>query len=353
MAARRKRSSKSGLPPGSLVHLGERKIERAAITLIEYGPDAFEERQFESVAASRAFTPAQPVVWLNVYGLHEPEVMAEIGRRFGLHPLVLEDILNTDQRPKLDDYGDYLFLVARFLDYDDKTVAVSSEQVSMVVGRNFVITFQERPTGSFNPVRDRLRDGRGQIRTAGADYLAYALLDAIVDRYFAVLEAIGERTERLEEEMMQDPHQRLLESLHHLKRETLILRRAVWPLREVINSLTRSTNFFRAEVQPYLRDVYDHTVHLFESLEATRDLIASLLEIYLSTVSNRVNREVRVLTVIALIFLPSTLIAGIFGMNFRSMPWLDDPDGFRTIIGLMVTIATTLAIVFWRRRWLD
>jgi magnesium transporter len=352
MAARKKRSSKTGLPPGSLVHLGERKIEHATITLVEYGPDAFEERQFESVAASRAFKPSQPVVWLNVYGLHEPEVMTEIGRRFGLHPLVLEDILNTDQRPKLDDYGDYLFLVARFLDYDETTMTASSEQVSMVIGRNFVITFQERPTGNFHPVRDRLRQARGQIRSAGADYLAYALLDTIVDRYFAVLETIGEHTERLEEELMQNPKPQLLETLHRLKRETLTLRRAVWPLREVINSLTRSTSFFTPEVQPYLRDVYDHTVHLFESLEATRDLIAGLLEIYLSTISNRVNREVRVLTVIALIFMPSTLLAGIFGMNFRTMPLLDEPTGFAMIIGTMIAIGATLSVVFWRRRWL-
>ena len=340
------------MPPGSLVHLGERKLADARITLVEYGPDGYAEREFASVADSRDFQPTQPVVWLNVYGLHDAEVMTEIGHRFQLHPLVLEDILNTDQRPKVEDYGDYLFLVARFFSYDDLTATVASEQVSMVIGHRFVITFQEQPTGNFNPLRERLRQGRGQIRRAGVDYLAYALLDTIVDRYFAVLEAVGERSEALEDAMMHEPGARTLAGLHSLKRETLILRRAIWPMREVINSLMR-TPFFSAEVQPYLRDVYDHTVHLFESLETTRDLIASLLEIYLSSISNRVNREVRALTVIALIFMPSALLAGIFGMNFRDMPLIEDPSGFPVIIGTMATIATTLAVLFWRRRWLD
>jgi magnesium transporter len=352
MAGRKRRSAKTGLPPGSLVHVGERKIEHSSISLLEYGPDKLEERQFDSIAASRDFTPTQPVLWLNVYGLHEPEVMAEIGRRFNLHPLVLEDILNTDQRPKLDEYEDYLFVVSRFFEYDDNSMNVSSEQVSIVVGRNFVLTFQEKPTGNFNPVRDRLRQDRGPIRRSGADYLAYALLDGIVDRYFAVLEGLGERVEELEEELMQKPSTRVLGTLHHLRREATILRRAVWPLREVINGLTRSNHFFSPEVQPYLRDIYDHTVHVIESLETIRDLIAGLLEIYLSTVSNRVNREVRVLTVIALIFMPSALMAGIFGMNFKSMPLLDNPDGFTMIIATMVCVAATLALVFWRRKWL-
>jgi magnesium transporter len=352
MAGRKRRSTKAGLPPGSLVHLGERKLEHARLSLIDYGPDGLEEKQFDSLAECQACTPTQPLQWLNIYGLHEPEVLAEIGRRFNLHPLVLEDILNTEQRPKLDEYDDYLFVVARFFDYDDRTTSVSSEQVSIVIGRNFVLTFQEEPTGNFNPVRDRLRQDRGPIRRSGADYLAYALLDTIVDRYFAVLEGLGERAELLEEELMKKPSSRVLGTLHRLRRETVTLRRAVWPLREVINGLSRNDRFFSSEVQPYLRDIYDHTVHVIESLEAIRDLIAGLLEIYLSTVSNRVNREVRVLTVIALIFLPSSLLAGIFGMNFRTMPLLDHPDGFSMIIGLMLGVAATLALVFWRRKWL-
>jgi magnesium transporter len=350
---RPKRSGKTGLPAGSLVHLGERKIERAAITLVEYGPEGMTETRFDNLAACRACTPTGPKIWLNVHGLHEPEVMQEIGHRFQLHPLVLEDILNTDQRPKVDDYGDYLYLVARLFDYDPATLTVTTEQVSLVIGPDYVLTFQERPTGSFDPVREWLRGDKGRIRQLGADYLAYALLDVLVDRYFTVLEQIGERTEQLEEDLLTKPDAASLQTLHQLKRETLTLRRAIWPLREVINTLLRSeTRFFTAETQPYLRDIYDHTVHLIESLEAIRDLIAGMLDIYLSSISNRVNQEVRALTVIALIFMPATLISGIFGMNFKRMPLLDDPSGFLFALGLMAGVALTLATIFWRRRWL-
>lgn len=348
------RSAKSGLPPGALVHVGERKVERPEISLIEYDGGELGEKRFASLAEAHAYQPRLAVRWLNVHGLHEPEVLTEIGRRFNLHPLVLEDILNTDQRPKLDDYGDYLYLVTRFFDIDPETGSVASEQVSLILGRDFVLSFQERPTGRFDPVRDRLRQDRGQIRRMGADYLCYSLLDAIIDRYFAVLEHLGERTEELEEIMLATPKPAALSQLHHLKRETITLRRSLWPLREVINSLTRADDrFFRAETRPYLRDIYDHTVHALESLEATRDLIAGMLDIYLSSVSNRVNQEVRVLTVIAIIFMPSTLISGIFGMNFKSMPLLEQPLGFYAAIGMMLSVALSLGLVFWRRRWLQ
>jgi magnesium transporter len=350
---RPRRSGKTGLPAGSLVHLGERKTERAVITLIEYGPELLQETHFDSVADCAACAPKLPKVWLNVHGLHEPEVMAEIGRHFKLHPLVLEDILNTDQRPKVDDYGDYLFLVARFFDHDAVNLTVTSEQVSFVIGHDFVLTFQERPTGRFDPVREWLRTDKGRIRQLGCDYLAYALLDLVVDRYFTVLEEIGERSEDLEEALMAKPDAALLQTLHQLKRETLVLRRAIWPLREVINTLVRNEGrFFAPETQLYLRDIYDHTVHLIESLEAIRDLIAGMLDIYLSSISNRVNQEVRALTVVAIIFMPATLISGIFGMNFKAMPLLDAGNGFFIAIGLMIGVASTLGAIFWRRRWI-
>lgn len=353
MAKHRRRSDKTGLPPGALIHLGERKTEHSAVTLIEYGPDEILEHCAVSPEESGPREPRLPVRWLNVHGLHEADVMAEIGSRFGLHPLVIEDILNTDQRPKVDDYGDYLYVVGRLFDYDPETLSVSSEQVSLVVGEGFVLSFQERPTGSFDPIRERLRQNRGKVRQLGADYLAYALLDIMVDRYFTVLEQIGERTELLEDELMAKPTPAVLQTLHQLKRETLTLRRAVWPLREVINSLTRTDErFFQPATQPYLRDVYDHTVHVIESLEAIRDLLAGMLDIYLSSISNRVNQEVRVLTVIALIFMPATLISGIFGMNFHVMPLLDNPTGFLIAIGMMAGVASTLALVFWRRKWI-
>ncbi|HLA35655.1 MAG TPA: magnesium/cobalt transporter CorA [Rhodocyclaceae bacterium] len=348
-----KRIDKTGLAPGALIHLGERKTEEATISLLEYGVDALFEHRFTSIAEADAYQPRLPVIWLNVHGLHETQVMAEIGRRFKLHPLVLEDILNTHQRPKIDDYGDYLFIVARFISQDDESNEIGSDQVSMVLGRNFVLTFQERPSGRFDFVRERLRQNRGNIRKLGADYLAYSLLDTVVDYFFSVLENLGERTEALEETMMTQAHPGTLQILHRLKRDVMSLRRSVWPLREVVNSLTRADDrFFRVETRPYLHDVYDHVVHAIESLEATRDMIAGMLDLYLSSVSNRVNLEVRALTVVAVIFMPSTLLSGIFGMNFKQMPLLDMEMGFYLVLGAMLSIALSLGLIFWRRRWL-
>lgn len=347
------RKRKTGLPPGSLVHVGDIKIARPEISLMEYDATQVLERKFQSIDESRQYQSSKSTVWLNVYGLHEPEVMAEIGRRFNLHPLVMEDVLHTEQRPKVDDYGEYLYLVTHFFAYDPATMRLSADQVSIVIGRNFVLTFQERPTGFFDPIRERLRADKGQIRKFAADYLAYSLLDTVVDRYFVVLDQLTERVELLEDEVVERASPGIMHAIHHFKRETLALRRAVWPLREVLNTLQRGdAHFFAAETLIYLRDVYDHTVHIIESLEATRDLIASLLDIYLSSVSNRVNLEVRVLTVITTIFMPATLISGIFGMNFRSMPWLNLQYGFLLALGLMVVVALAMAALFWRRRWL-
>jgi magnesium transporter len=222
-----------------------------------------------------------------------------------------------------------------------------------VLGADFVLTFQERPTGTLNPLRERLRGDKGQVRKLGADYLAYSILDTLVDSYFNVLEQLTERTEALEDRLLQLATPALLREIHEIKRETMTMRRAVWPLRDVINSLTRTElRFFKPETQPYLRDIYDHTVHVIESLEGIRDLIAGMLDIYLSSVSNRVNMEVRILTVIATLFMPAALIAGIFGMNFRHMPLIAENEGFLIALSMMATIAVVMVSIFWRRRWL-
>jgi magnesium transporter len=350
----RYRSKKVGLPPGSLVHVGEVKTRHCELQLFRYDEQQLTERSATRLDELDLTPPASGVLWLNVYGLHDAVLMESVGRTFNLHPLVLEDILNTGQRPKLDAYEDYLFLVTRFFHYDRQRMQISSEQVSIVLGRHFVLTFQERRTGSFDPVRERLRGALGHIRRSGADYLAYSLLDIVVDRYFIVLEQIGDDCEALEEEMLHRPGAIMLQRIHQLKREALDLRRAVWPLREVVNALIRNDGgFFQAATLPYLRDVYDHTVHLIESLESVRDLLAGMLDIYLTSISNRVNMEVRALTVVAMLFMPATLIAGIFGMNFHVMPWLEDPDGFWFALGLMGGIASVMALIFWHRQWLS
>lgn len=347
------RSRKVGLPPGTLLPTGDVKIEDTELALIRYDAQHIKESSAKSLATLDLEPTANEVLWLNVYGLHDPELMRQLGQNFNLHPLVMEDILNTDQRPKVDSYDDYLFIVTRFFSYDKLKLQINSEQVSIVLGKNFVLTFQERPTGSFHPIRERLRANKGRIRSSSAGYLAYSLLDVIVDRYFIVLEQMGDDCDFLEENLLHRPGEHLLQNIHQLKRETMELRRAVWPLREVINSLVRNeSGFFEHETVLHLRDVYDHTVHFIESLEALRDLLAGMLDIYLSTISNRVNMEVRALTVVAMLFMPATLIAGIFGMNFVHMPWLDHREGFWYALALMGGIGSFMALIFWRRQWL-
>lgn len=286
--------------------------------------------------------------------MHDVALIKQIGDLFNLHPLVQEDILNTQQRPKIDEYDDYLFLEARSFKYDQTNMAVDSEQISFVLGRNYLLTFQERSTGIFEPVRGRLRVSRAHIRELGVDYLAYALLDSIVDRYFKVLEDVGDDSEALEDILLHKPTNIELHSIHQLKHVSIELRRAVWPLREVINNLTRNENdFFKPTTMPYLRDVYDHTVNFIESLESIRDSLSGMMDIYMASVSNRVNLEVRALTVVAMLFMPATLIAGIFGMNFHEMPWLAEKNGFWWAMGLMVSIASVMIMIFWRRQWLS
>jgi magnesium transporter len=354
---RKHHSKKIGLAPGSLVHVGDIKIHHPVISLLEYDVAECIERTL--TADDLALLKLDDIVnsgkkfWLNIHGVHDAALIKQVGDLFNLHPLVQEDILNTEQRPKIDEFDDYVFLEARSFYYHSKNMSVSSEQVSIVLGRNFLVTFQERSTGVFEPVRERLRASRAHIRDLGVDYLAYSLLDSIVDQYFKVLEDVSNDSEKLEELLLNKPKSTELHSIHQLKHVSIELRRAVWPFREVINSLARNeSDFFKPATMPYLRDVYDHTINFIESLESIRDSLSSMMDIYMASVSNRVNLEVRALTVVAMLFMPATLIAGIFGMNFHEMPWLVDVNGFWWAIGLMVLIALVMITIFWRRQWL-
>ena len=350
---RKLRSKKAGLPPGALVHIGEVVEHEPVLSLIAYDENRYVEEEIPDLADFDRLADGLPVRWLNVHGIHDTALLDRIGKRFGLHPLVLEDILNTDQRPKVDTYSDYLFVVARLYDTARPRDDLSTDQVSVVVGRDFILTFQERRTGSFEPIRQRLRVERSPMRGEALDYLAYALLDTLVDAYFSIIERLSDQCEDLEGEILGRPRKDVLQKAHALKRELSHLRRVIWPLREVISALQRSQSyFFSDETRIYLRDIYDHTVHLLEQLEDLRDLLTGLLDIYLSSVSNRVNMEVRTLTLLTTVFMPAALIAGIFGMNFKVMPWLDSPDGFVTALGLMVAIALPMFLIFWSRRLL-
>jgi len=345
------RSRKAGLPPGSLVHIGEVKTAKPAISVLDFGPDSLTESELPDTASLAAYTRQNANLWGNIYGLRDPADLTAIGTTFQLHPLVLEDILNNDQRQKVDAYDNYLYVVLHRYEITTAPLSLVQDQISLIIGPDYLLSFQERQSRTFEPVRQRLRSDRGNIRSAGTDMLAYSLLDSVVDSYFAVVEQLDDHAEKLETEILGHPGPAVLENIHEFKRCLSQLRRNLYPLRELLGSLHREhSHFFAPEIQLYLRDVYDHTVHIIESLEDLRELATGLLDVHLTTVSHRVNLEVRMLTVVATIFMPATLIAGIFGMNFHQMPWLERPSGFYYATGLMVMIACIMLVLFWRRR---
>jgi len=349
----KKRSKKAGLPPGTLVHIGEKKAETPRITVIDYDETHFQEKEVKKIEECFIFKEKPTVTWVNVDGLHQVEILEKLGECYGLHPLVLEDILNTDQLPKIEDYGEYLYVILKALDYSDKSSEIETEQISLILGSNFVFSFQEREGDTFNPIRERIRNGRGRIRQMGADYLAYALLDSIVDNYFIILEKLGEKIEFLEEKLVSSAVPETLHTIHHLKREMVFLRKAVWPLREVINGLERGeSSLVKESTRVYLRDVYDHTIQTIDTIETYRDMVSGMLDIYLSSVSNRLNSVMKVLTIIATIFMPLTFLAGIYGMNFKYMPELEWRWGYPAIGLIMVGIGVFMLIYFRKRKWL-
>jgi len=349
----KKRSKKAGLPPGTLVHIGERKAKDLKITLIDYDEVHFQEREIESIEECFVFRDQPTVTWINVDGLHQVEILEKLGECYGFHPLMLEDILNTDQRPKMEDYGDYIYIVLKMLGQNNINHGIMTEQISLIMGSNFVISFQETEGDIFDPIRDRIRNGKGRIRKMMADYLAYALLDSIVDNYFIIMEKLGEKIEFLEEELVTRPTAETLKTIHQLKREMIFLRRAVWPLREVVSGLERGeSSLMKESTRIYLRDVYDHTIQVIDTIETFRDMVSGMLDIYLSSISNRLNAVMKVLTIIATIFMPLTFIVGIYGMNFKYMPELEWYWGYPAVWLVVVLVGVSMLIYFKKKRWL-
>jgi len=350
--AKKAAKKKIGLPPGTLVHVGEKKIEKIRISIIDYDETQFEEKEAKTVEECFLFKDKPTITWINVDGLHEVNVIEQLGGHFGLHPLLLEDILNTEQRPKMEDFGEYIFFVLKMLYFDEESHEIQAEQVSIILGSNFVISFQERAGDVFKFVRERIRNSKGRIRKAGSDYLAYALLDAIVDNYFIILEKLGETIEEIEEELVTNPTPETLQTIHHLKREMIFLRKSVWPLREVISVLERGESpLIHESTGIYLRDLYDHTIQVIDSIETFRDMVSGMLDIYLSSVSNKMNEVMKVLTIIATIFIPLTFIAGIYGMNFQYMPELGWRWGYPAVWFVIGTILIVMLVYFRRKGW--
>jgi magnesium transporter len=349
----KKRSKKAGLPPGTLVHIGEEKRERTKITVFEFDEAGFQEREPEDLGACFLFKQEPAVTWVNVQGVHEVEILEKFGNCFGLHPLLLEDILNTDQRPKIENYGEDLFIVLKMLFYDETKEEIAAEQVSLVLRANVVLSFTEKDKGVFTPIQERLRSGKGRLRKMGADYLAYTLLDNIVDHYFAVLEKVGEKIEELEEALVTNPTTPILQKIQERKKEMIFLRKWVWPLREVVSSLGRGeSSWIQEGTRFYLRDVYDHTIQVMDTVETFREVLSGMLDIYLSSLNNRMNAVMKVLAIIATIFMPLTFLAGVYGMNFKHMPELDWPWGYPVLLLLMALVAVFMLISFRRKKWL-
>ncbi|MGD9032198.1 MAG: magnesium/cobalt transporter CorA [Desulfobacteraceae bacterium] len=349
----KKFSKRPGLAPGTLVHVGEKKVEEIRIRMIDYDETHLEERELDSLDECFPYADKPTVTWINIDGLHEVDWIEKIGKNFGLHPLVLEGIVHTEQRPKMEEFENYIFIITKMLSYDEEQHQLNAEQFSLILGPNYIITFQERVGDVFEMVRERLRKGKGRIRKRPPDYLAYALIDAVVDHYFLVLERIAERVESLEEELVTNPTPETLQTIHHLKRDLIFLRKSVWPLRELIGGLERGeSSLVQEKTTVFLRDVYDHTIQVIDTVESLRDMVSGMLDVYLSSVSNKMNEVMKVLTIIATIFIPMTFIAGIYGMNFEFMPELKWHYGYHLVWVLIVAIAVIMLFYFRRKKWL-
>jgi magnesium transporter len=349
----RRRSAGVGDPPGSLTALGDVSDEQVSITIMDYDADQYRERPVTELAECEALRDHSGVLWIDIDGVHDTDLLKQLGAIYGLHGLTLEDIFHTGQRPKFEEYPDYLYVVCRMMHRDADSGAFHSEQISLVLGRNFVISFQEHAGDVFDPVRTRIRHGQGRIRRAGADYLMYALLDAVVDNYFVVIEGYADRIEQIETRALTETGPELLHSIHEAKQDLIEVRRAVWPLREAIGSLMRDeTPLVRRETHVFLRDVHDHTIQVAEIVETSRDLLTGLQDVYLSNLSHHMNEVMKVLTIIATIFVPLTFVAGIWGMNFDHMPELHWRWGYLGAWVIFVLIAAVMLIYFRRKRWL-
>jgi len=348
-----RRGSKIGLAPGTLVHVGEKKAEKVVIRVLAYNSEKLIERDLETVEECFEFK-GQPDInlWINVDGLDRVDIIEKLGGYFNIHPLTLEDVLNTGQRPKTEDYDSYIYTVLKMMLLDTEREEISIDQVSIIIGPNYILSFQERQGDVFYPVRERFKNPASRLRKSGVDYLAYSLIDAVVDNYFLILEHFGEEIESLEEGLVIQPRPETLTTIQKYKRDMIILRKAVWPLRELINGLQRvESDLIKESTNVYLRDIYDHTIQVIDSVEELRDILSSMVDIYLSSISYRMNDVMKVLTVIATIFIPLTFIAGVYGMNFKYMPELEWRWGYPVVMLGMTFIGVSMFAYFKKRRW--
>ncbi len=350
---KKKSSMKLGMPPGSMIHIGEQKVEKVKITLAEYDAAEEETCEINSVEEIEPYTDTPKVTWVNVCGLHETDFLKQIGEKFNIHPLVLEDILNTETRPKIEITDDYIFIVLKLLNYNPEDKSVESEQVSLILGNTFVFSFLEKNDSIFNPLRERIINQASRVRKSGCDFLFYALMDIIVDNYYLVLEKTDDDIDYLDDSLINNSGQIQIKEIHSLKRRLIALRRNTWPLRELFSQLIREdSKLINETTEPFLRDLLDHTIHVTESIDSFRETANTLMETYLSLSSNKMNEVMKVLTIIATIFIPLTFIVGIYGMNFQHMPELEWEWAYYGVWAIMIAVAVVMLLFFRRKKWL-
>jgi magnesium transporter len=353
MSTFERRGSKTGLAPGTLVHVGEKKAEKIVIRVLAYNSEKLIERELETVEECMEFK-SQPDLnlWINVDGLDRIDIIDKLGRYFNIHPLTLEDVLNTGQRPKTEDYESYIYTVLKMMLLDTEKEEIIVDQISIIIGSNYILSFQERQGDVFDLVRERFGNQASRLRKTGVDYLAYSLIDTVVDNYFLILEHFGDEIELLEEGLVIQPSPQTLRTIQKYKRDMITLRKSVWPLREMISGLQRvESDLIKETTRIYLRDIYDHTIQVIDSVEDFRDILSSMLDIYLSSISYRMNDVMKVLTVIATIFIPLTFIAGVYGMNFEYMPELKWHWGYPAVMLGMTFLGVSMFIYFKKRKW--
>lgn len=349
---KKKTASKVGLPPGSIIYVGEKKIEKVKISLTEYDEKNVEICEISSVEEIDPYTDTPQVTWVNVCGLHDTELIKQIGDKFNIHPLVLEDILNTETRPKIEITDNYIFIAMKLLTNNNEDNQIVTEQISFILGNTFVFSFLEKSDSIFNPIKDRIKNNYGRVRKQASDYLFYALMDVVVDQYYLVLEQIEEKIELLDDEVINSADRSQIEKIYNLKNKLLLTRRSLWPLREIFSRLIREESpLINRKVIPYLRDLLDHTIQITETIDLQREITNGLMETHLSLMSYKMNEVMKVLTVIATIFIPLTFIVGIYGMNFPNMPEMEWPWAYFGLWVVMILIVLFMVYFFRKKKW--
>lgn len=343
---------KLGLSPGSIVYTGNKDNNKLSIETFDYTPDFLEEKVYTNIKDVFHYKTKNSISWININGLNHVNAIEDIGNHFNLHPLTLEDIVNTGHRPKLDHYNDYIFVVIKMLYYNDHQEIVN-EQVSFILGENYILSFQEAEGDVFDALRKRIQNPNGRIRTLGADYLFYALIDAVTDHYFLVIETMSNKIEDIEDSLFSGVSQEEISlGIQKLKREILKIRRAIFPMREIINKIEKNeNNFIQKRTIHYFRDVYDHIIQISENIEIYREMIWGLMDMYMSTISNKMNQIMKVLTIISTIFIPLTFLAGIYGMNFDNIPELHYKYSYFILWAIMVLLFFSMLYYFKRKKW--